>query len=68
MQPGDRILLATDGVVEAENSAGEPFGDAQASAKLAGSEGSERHPRSMWAKFQANHEAQDDCTVVEVRY
>ena len=27
LHPGDRLLLVTDGLVEAENAAGEPFGD-----------------------------------------
>jgi serine phosphatase RsbU (regulator of sigma subunit) len=66
LQPGDRILLTTDGVIEAENSAGESFGDARFSelALQKDLNGILDHVTN----FQANHEAQDDYTLVEVRY
>jgi len=66
MKPGERILLATDGLVEAENSAGEPFGDARLSEVVV-----KKDLNGILddvGKFQANNEAQDDCTVVEVQY
>ena len=66
LAPGDRILLVTDGVSEAEDPAGEQFGT-EALATLARTanlhqilEAVERH--------QAGTEAQDDCTMVELRY
>jgi serine phosphatase RsbU (regulator of sigma subunit) len=66
MKPGERILLATDGLVEAENSAGEPFGDERLSEVIV-----KKDLNGILddvGKFQANNEAQDDCTVVEVQY
>jgi serine phosphatase RsbU (regulator of sigma subunit) len=66
MKPGERILLTTDGLVEAENSDGEPFGDARLSEVIV-----KKDLNGILddvGKFQANNEAQDDCTVVEVQY
>ena len=66
MKPGERILLATDGLVEAENSDGEPFGDTRLSELVV-----KKDLNGILddvGKFQANNEAQDDCTVVEVQY
>jgi len=66
LQPNDRILLATDGLVEAENSAGEAFGESGLSAVA--------HYADLGlildevAKFHAPNEAQDDCTLVEIRF
>jgi serine phosphatase RsbU (regulator of sigma subunit) len=66
LQPGERILLSTDGVTEAENQAGEQFGD----------EGLEAAVRldnldailDRLITFQTTSEAQDDWTLLEVRY
>jgi phosphoserine phosphatase RsbU/P len=66
LQPGERILLATDGLVEAENSAGDPFGDGRLSEIALRQDLNEI--LETVSKFQANNEAQDDCTMVEVRY
>jgi serine phosphatase RsbU (regulator of sigma subunit) len=66
LKPGERILLATDGLVEAENSAGDPFGDDRLSDIALHQDMNEI--LTTVAKFQANNEAQDDCTMVEVRY
>ena len=66
LQPGERILLATDGLVEAENSAGDPFGDDRFSDAALHQDLNEI--LDSVSKFQANNEAQDDCTMVEVRY
>jgi serine phosphatase RsbU (regulator of sigma subunit)/pSer/pThr/pTyr-binding forkhead associated (FHA) protein len=66
MKPGERILLATDGLVEAENNDGEPFGDTRLSEVVV-----KKDLNGILedvGKFQANNEAQDDCTVVEVQY
>jgi serine phosphatase RsbU (regulator of sigma subunit) len=66
LQPGERILLVTDGLVEAENSAGDPFGDSRLNEVALHQDlnGILDHV----ARFQSPNEAQDDCTVVEVRY
>ncbi len=66
LKPGERILLATDGLVEAENSAGDPFGDERLGEVAPHQDMNEI--LDIVAKFQANNEAQDDCTLVEVRY
>ena len=66
LQPGDRLVLTTDGVVEAENAAGEFFGYErldQAAAK-AGFEGVFRAVK----EFCGPVALQDDCTVVELAY
>jgi serine phosphatase RsbU (regulator of sigma subunit) len=66
LQPGERILLATDGLVEAENSAGEAFGEEELS-KTALQQDLNGILDTV-ARFQANNEPQDDCTLVEVQY
>lgn len=66
MQPNDRILLATDGLVEAENEAGEAFGESGLSAVALHEDLSVI--LDQVARFHAPNEAQDDCTLVEVRY
>jgi phosphoserine phosphatase RsbU/P len=66
LQPGDRLLLVTDGLVEAENAAGEPFGD----------EGLDEAARcedidvilQRVAAYHAPDPAQDDCTLLQVQY
>jgi serine phosphatase RsbU (regulator of sigma subunit) len=67
LQPGERLLLATDGITEAENKSGELFGyDGLSDA-------AHRH-QDIGAildhveKFHAPNPAQDDCTLVEVHY
>jgi serine phosphatase RsbU (regulator of sigma subunit) len=66
LQTGDRLLLVTDGLVEAENEAGEPFGDAGLDqvANFADIEAILEHV----AGFQAKDQAQDDCTALQVQY
>ena len=66
MRAGERILLATDGVTEAENSAGLAFGEP-------GLISVSHHQQvdeiiAEVAKFQAPNPAQDDCTVVELKF
>jgi serine phosphatase RsbU (regulator of sigma subunit) len=64
LMPGDRIIIFTDGITEAENTQGEQFGD---SALEAG-------PFSLDSvferliKFQGSVERSDDCTLFELRY
>jgi len=66
LEPGDRILLVTDGLVEAENEAGEMLGDEGLDriAHLPDIEDILEHV----AKFQAHNHAQDDCTALQVQY
>lgn len=66
MKPGERILLATDGITEAENAEGEEFGDnGLQSIALLTDLGA---MMNRLAKFQATRESQDDWTLVDVRY
>jgi len=66
LRSGERLLLATDGITEAENSEGLQFEESWLSAAT--------HCRNIGeilnqvAKFHAPIPAQDDCTLVEVRY
>jgi sigma-B regulation protein RsbU (phosphoserine phosphatase) len=66
LRPGERILLATDGVTEAENLAGEPLGDAGLDA-LARLETLDQILTRV-ADYQSPNEANDDCTLLEIRY
>jgi serine phosphatase RsbU (regulator of sigma subunit) len=66
LRPGERVLLATDGVTEAENPAGEPIGEAGLCA-LAMLESLDQIVARV-AEYHAPNEAQDDCTLLEVRY
>ena len=67
LQPGERLLLATDGITEAENHDGELFG-------YDGLSDAARRHRDIGAildhveKFHTPNPAQDDCTLIEVRY
>jgi len=66
LEPGDRLLLVTDGVVEAENPAGEPFGDEGLDKLACCHEIGEILERV--AAYHAPNEAQDDCTLLQVEY
>jgi serine phosphatase RsbU (regulator of sigma subunit) len=66
LEPGDRLLLVTDGLVEAENEAGESFGD-EGLDKIAHFKNIEAILAHV-AKFQAHNQAQDDCTALQVEY
>ncbi|MGB7548735.1 MAG: SpoIIE family protein phosphatase [Terracidiphilus sp.] len=66
LQPGDRILLATDGLLEAENTRGDAIGESGFAevARTLDLNGILDHV----VKFSAPNEAQDDCTLVQVNY
>jgi len=66
LRPGERLLLATDGVTEAENNEGRQFEESWLGAVT--------HCQNITqildhvGEFIAPNPAQDDCTLVEVRY
>jgi serine phosphatase RsbU (regulator of sigma subunit) len=66
MRPGERLLLVTDGLTEAEDMAGNSFGDSGLDAAL--------HLQDLDAiiehvsRFQKPNLPQDDCTLLEIRY
>ena len=66
LRPGERILLATDGVTETENERGELFG-VEEMCKAALGRGIHDVLEAV-ARFRASAEANDDCTLVEVQY
>jgi serine phosphatase RsbU (regulator of sigma subunit) len=67
MKPGDRLILVTDGVTEAENAAGDFFDNERLEAvSLRGS--SLEDIFSAVSEFCAGTPLGDDCTVVELVY
>jgi len=67
LSPGDRVLLATDGVTEAENSAGVFFGDERLENAVAMGLSPEQILASV-REFRTNRALSDDCTLLDVRY
>jgi len=67
LKAGDRLVLITDGVTEAENPAGEFFGDERLEA-AAGGEAPFRDILSAVRTFCAGRPLGDDCTVFELTY
>ncbi len=66
LNAGERLLLVTDGITEAENPAGQAFGDATFARILP-----KAHLDGVFealAEFQGPQPAQDDCTLVEVGF
>ena len=66
LRPGERILLATDGLTEAEDPSGRQFGDAGLNT-IAHYEDVDSILDHI-AKFQAPNPAQDDCTLLSIQY
>jgi phosphoserine phosphatase RsbU/P len=65
LKPGDRIIVVTDGVTEAEDASGEFFGnDRLEQCCLAGMEGIEL----AVTKFRGSTPLSDDCTMTEMIY
>jgi phosphoserine phosphatase RsbU/P len=66
LRPGERLLLATDGVTEAEDNSGTQFAELGLDAIA--------HHESLdsildhVARYQFPNPAQDDCTLLEIRY
>lgn len=66
LKAGDRLILVTDGVTEAENARGEFFEDSR--LELAARGGGLEDIFSAISKFCAGNPLSDDCTVVELVY
>jgi phosphoserine phosphatase RsbU/P len=67
LERGDRLFVLTDGITEAENPAGECFGEGPLQS-LIGEQGALSQIFSQLKVFTAGAELEDDCTMVEVRY
>ncbi len=67
MRPGDRIILVTDGVTEAENARGDMF-DSERLEAVAGQSSSMEDVFKAVADFCGGTPLNDDCTVVELSY
>jgi sigma-B regulation protein RsbU (phosphoserine phosphatase) len=65
LNPGDRLLLVTDGVTEAENAEGEFFGTQRLEA--CGCEGFAAIERAV-TEFRGSMPLNDDCTITEMIY
>lgn len=66
LQPGDRVVIATDGITEAQNAAGEFFGDERFERAIA-EEGFDSVFEHVH-RFCGNTPLSDDCTVLELAY
>jgi phosphoserine phosphatase RsbU/P len=67
MKPGDRMILVTDGVTEAENARGDMF-DSERLELVAGKSVSMEDVFAAVADFCGGTPLNDDCTVVELSY
>jgi phosphoserine phosphatase RsbU/P len=66
LHSGDRLVLVTDGVTEAENAAGEFFENER--LETAAKKGSFQDILAAVSQFCGNTPLSDDCTVVEMVY
>src|SRR5437660_347736 len=67
LQPGDRLLIVTDGVTEAENARGDFF-ENERLEKVASTSSSYEDILNSVANFCGGTPLTDDCTVVELVY
>jgi serine phosphatase RsbU (regulator of sigma subunit) len=67
LKPGDRFLLVTDGVTEAQNATGEFFEDSRLELAAANAPTLEGIFAAV-TEFCAGNPLSDDCTVVELSY
>ena len=67
MKKGDRLILVTDGVTEAENARGDMF-DSERLEQVAGKSSSMEDIFKAVADFCGGTPLNDDCTVVELSY
>jgi phosphoserine phosphatase RsbU/P len=66
LHPGDRLVLVTDGVTEAENAEGEFFDNER--LEIAAKKGTMQDVFAAVAEFCGSTPLNDDCTVVEMTY
>jgi sigma-B regulation protein RsbU (phosphoserine phosphatase) len=66
LKPGDRLVLVTDGVTEAENARGDFFEDSR--LELAAKSGTLEQIFTAISSFCGGTPLNDDCTVVELVY
>jgi sigma-B regulation protein RsbU (phosphoserine phosphatase) len=66
LRSGERLLLATDGITEAENTSGDQFGDLGLSS-VAQFEDLDSILEHV-ANFQSPNQPQDDCTLLAIQY
>ena len=66
LHPGDRLVLVTDGVTEAEDPSGEFFDNER--LELAAKKGTMKDIFDAVSHFCAGNPLSDDCTVVELHY
>ncbi|HEV2699092.1 MAG TPA: SpoIIE family protein phosphatase [Terriglobales bacterium] len=66
LHPGDRLVLVTDGVTEAENAEGEFFDNER--LEIAAKEGNMQNIFAAVSQFCGSTPLNDDCTVVEMVY
>ena len=66
LRPGERLLLATDGVTETENANGDLFGSAELSNAAINQDID--GILDTVVQFRSPAEALDDCTLLDVRY
>lgn len=67
MQPGDRIVLFSDGITEAQNAKGEFYGDERLQTAASSHSPVETILQSV-IQFCAESAFEDDCTVVDLVY
>ncbi|MDO6682278.1 MULTISPECIES: SpoIIE family protein phosphatase [unclassified Oceanobacter] len=70
MEPGDRLLLWSDGILEARNPAGDMFGQQRLEDAINSAAAAEMiFPtiKSTLAEFQNNSERDDDITLLEIQ-
>lgn len=69
LRPGDRVVLVTDGVTEAENKEGDMFGeDRLEEAAIGGEESCFELVFNAVKKFCGDTPLNDDCTLLELIY
>lgn len=67
LQPGDRMIIVTDGVTEAENAAGDFFDNPRLDEVVQNGGALDEILQAV-DSFRAGHPLTDDCTVVELVY
>jgi serine phosphatase RsbU (regulator of sigma subunit) len=67
LQTGDRVMIVTDGITEAEPAGGESYGDARLEQLVAGGARMEEIFGEV-IRFMGGTPLEDDCTLVEVCY